>query len=60
MARDIATQNVIANIPAMFCAAIAGILMAFGSDGWGWMIFLSMCMAVTVRRRDPSSQESKQ
>jgi hypothetical protein len=59
MTRDIATQNVIANIPAMFCAAIAGILAALGADGWGWMIFLSMCMVVTVRRRTTSSTDGK-
>ena len=60
MARDIAVQQLISNIPAMFCAAIAGTLALFGADGWGWMIFLALCMYVTVgRRKQPDESEEK-
>lgn len=51
MPDNAAVQQIVANVPSMFCAGIAGFLAYAGCDGWGWMIFLSMFMFVTLRRR---------
>ena len=42
----------LANIPALICAMIAGYLMLKDAGGWGWMIFLAIMMIKNVREFD--------
>lgn len=55
-----AVQQLAANVPSMFCAGIAGFLAYTGCDGWGWMIFLSIFMFVTLRRRSTEIKDGAQ
>ena len=38
--------SVLKNLPCMLCLILAGIVMCYGRDGYGWLLFMAVLLYV--------------
>lgn len=43
---------VIANLASLISVVFAFLLAKNGSDGWGWFLFIAVCLATSLKLKD--------